>query len=170
MPSVVELLLDSLDQRIDDLKVHEGDLWGPVFGKPLLEGMAIRYEWLPEPVLGISVVQGGRAGIAINHDLREPDRMNDHRYVQFHEFGHGHCGHEGMFAVWTTEGKEVGKPDRRRSGWQEREADIIAAYVLVRREVFTVMKGLEAEYIAAIIEVPSYLISLRQYVLARYGR
>lgn len=173
MPSAMETLLDKLDALIEERKLHGGDVRTPVCFTGLLDFAVVWHVDMPDPIFGISQFYEEEAGVTVNTLLEEPERIADLRLVHGHECGHYIAGHKGIFAVWTTEGKEAVLLNRGHGGWQEREADVAAAYLFVSRGAVKEMlegESQETSYVARILEVPEYLVELRCKIRDRYGR
>ncbi|HYP38930.1 MAG TPA: hypothetical protein VEX13_01090 [Chloroflexia bacterium] len=176
MKSVVEELLTSLDILMETHNLDELEPEAPVCVDRLLQeaDAFIWYYWLPEPVLGISTTLKGDGGITLNRELMEVERSADYRYASAHEFGHLFRQHCGQYIVYSTEGRQIEATWRRKTNrkMDEREADIVAAYILVRRKAVEKMKKeeMEADYVAALLDVPKYLVELRWHLYVKYGR
>ena len=170
MPNVVEELLNSLDEVIEQFQLDAGDERSPIYTAPLLEGAVVWHLPMPEPVLGISTICAGDAGIILNTDLLEPDRADDKRSTETHEFGHIHCGHDGQFIAYTTKDKTVAGFDRRLKDWREREADIAVAYLCISKRSLEAMKDEEIAYIATVKGVSPYFVELRYKIWERFKR
>ena len=174
MGSVVRRMLDELDVLIKDRSLHSGDARSPVSVASLVEDAELFYWWLPSPVLGLALHVGGEASITFNCELNEPEHSADKRYATAHEAGHILLDHQGWFTVWRARTQdEVDKGHglecltRNR---QERECDLAAAYLLIRRSTLEELRDEEPAYIAAVLDVPEYLVWLRLEIYQRYGR
>lgn len=138
--------------------------------RPLLEEAVISFQWLPSPVLGISTQWDGEAGITFNQELKEAGRSSDLRYGEGHEFGHIFRKHRGQFIVWKDGSASYDRKVDRKAGWEEREADLAAAYGLVPLSALREMRDLDAGQIAAFLDVPRHLVELRYEIWRKYGK
>lgn len=163
-------LLTKLDLLIAERELHCGEELSPVCVEPLLEEAIIYYQWLPAPVLGISVQWDGDAGVTFNRELLEPERSDDRRHAYAHEFGHIFLKHRGYFIVWRAEEGEMLTLDRFVRNKQERECNVVAAYLLVRRAALKALQDMDASYVAATLDVPESLVQMRWDIWQRSGR
>lgn len=165
-------LLKSLDAVIAEHGLHSGDPRVPVCPDVLLEAAIVGYCELPEPVLAISVQWDGDAGITLNSDLREPAQSAQKRHATAHEFGHIFLRHRGYYTLYRDGGECAGRDNfgRYLLRYQERECEIVSAYVLVRREALRLLEGQEAAYVARVLDVPRHLVDLRWNTLGKFGQ
>jgi hypothetical protein len=178
--AIDERVLDRCDEVVRRARLHGGGIVEPVSAEALLEvfGERYLYEALPRGVEGALLRWPGRPPYVVmllEERLRELEQSARRRYVIAHEMAHlllGHAGSEvvlkrmrrsggwalqGTFAEWTE-------------GVQERECDFVAAYLLVSSDALHEMEGLEAGYMARILDVPEELVRLRWEIWSKWQR
>ena len=167
---------DALDSLIEGLCLHRGDAREPVSIAPLLEPCHTHYLPLPSPCNGFRLqVEANRSlveVIGINADLRTFQRSAQLRVTQAHEWAHIWLRHEGrLFPMWGGSGDPLntGSTARYERVRQDRQADSVAAYVLVRRDALREMGGHDSTYIARTLDVTERLVEVRYTLLRDAG-
>ncbi len=166
----MKAVLVELDRLAEEHGLDCGEPCEPVTLRVLIEEFFLGFSLLPEEILAISVHWRGRAGIRLNSDLREPTRSRDKRHAEGHEFGHIHRRHNGHFILWQADWSNSTELEKWLAHKVEREAELIAAYLLVRRRALDAMQECESGYIARVLDVPEHLVRLRYEILENYGR
>jgi hypothetical protein len=175
MPNVVDLrLLNRLDRQIKIKSLHEGDYLEPVYAKPLIEDLNWWYGLLANNALAVTQRWGrlrdAYVDIGMARVLREPDMTAYHRWVIVHEWSHVFCAHDGDYFVMWRNGQGPDPFGRFLNNHQERQAEYIAAYMLIKRRALMMLRDSPNQEIAGILDVPTHLVQLRWYVWGRFGR
>ena len=175
-----ERALDRCDRLIKRYRLHGGKMVGPVSVDRLLEayGGAYGYGEMPDGVEGFLMRWDGKGGqfvVMMLHDrLHEIEESAQRRYVIAHEMAHKIMGHIGVdlelrktkgggWALQTAFGDWI-------EGRQERECDYVAAYLLVPLGAIKEMAGMEAGYVARMLDVPEELVGMRWEIRKERGR
>jgi hypothetical protein len=175
MPNVVDLrLLNRLDREILKKSLHSGDYLDPVYARPLIEDLNWWYGLLANDALAVTQRwQRHRReiiDIAIARILKEPDMTALHRCVIVHEWSHVFCEHDGDYFVMWREGQGPDAFGRFVSDHQERQAEYVAAYVLIKRRALMMLRDCPNQEIASFLDVPESLVQLRWWIWGRFHR
>jgi hypothetical protein len=177
VPGVAVGVLDRLDRLIDRYALHKRGGSEPVSLVPLMEAFSAGYRSLPDEVEAVVVrwrYEGQKfVRVAYHHELREHTETARKRHAEAHEYAHIVCRHRGdMFVMWKAgeDEEEVDPFERHISRCQEGECDLVAAYLLVPLVAIWEHQGMEAGYIARVLDVPANLVELRYAIWRRHGR
>jgi hypothetical protein len=166
-------VLDRLDRLIKKHKLH-GRGAEPVDLSPLLEEFKTTYSDLP-PDVEAALVRWRAHGhtftrLLYHPDLRDPGHTARRRYAGAHELAHAICEHRGdLYMIWRA-GDHPNDADLYIDRCQEQECDRVAAYLLIPMEALREMAGMDANYIAGVLDVPAHLVPLRWELWRKWGR
>lgn len=104
--------------------------------------------------------------VLYNTELRRIERSALHRYAQAHEWGHIYREHVDNLLWYALDACPL---DKRGRNAQEREADQIAAFLLVRPLSLSDMAHCDRVYIARTLDVPERLVSIRFSMIEGLG-
>jgi hypothetical protein len=170
MPNGLERMLDALDLVIEKHSLHLGDPRAPIVVDQLLESAILRRWYLPEPCSAVSVQIGVDASVTLNKDLLEVCRSADDRHAKAHEYGHIHREHQGYQIMWRASWSRGTPFERYLRTREERECEVISAYLLVSARALYAMRDQDIGYVASMLDVPIHLVALRQEIWAKYHR
>lgn len=170
MQSLNALTLNRLDKLIDWIGLHRGE--PPVQLCSLLENFAVGYSALPERVEAITVRRAEQRyiGMRFNHELADWGATARKRHAEAHELAHVLLRHRGDFWIMYRAGGRPGPFDAFLDNIQERQCDLVAAYLLVPLAVLFECRGLSATEIAVRCDVPVLLVELRWIIWRKFGR
>jgi hypothetical protein len=171
--SVSVEILDRLDWLIEKHNLHARGA-EPVDPSPLLEEFKTSYSDLPPDVEAALVrwrAHGHTFTLLLYHpDLREPNHTARKRYAGAHELAHDICEHRGdLYMIWRA-GDRPDERDLYLDRCRELECDRVAAYLLVPMGALREMVGMDAGYIAGVLDVPTHLVPLRWELWSKWGR
>jgi hypothetical protein len=166
-------VLDRLDRLIEKHNLHAAGA-EPVDLSPLLDAFKIRYGDLPPEVEAAFMrwrAHGRTFSYILYHsDLGEPKHSARKRYAGAHELAHAICEHRGdLYVLWQA-GERPGEFSRHLDRCREMECDRVAAYLLVPMRALRELANMDAEYVAAVLDVPPQLIGLRWELWRKWGR
>jgi hypothetical protein len=167
-------LLNRLDRQIKRKSLHGGDYLDPVYTPPLIEDLTWWYGLVGEGKL--AVTQRWRKGreeftdIGFARLLREPEMTAQHRRAIVHEWSHIFCRHRGDFFILWRDGTGPDPFGRFIDDLQERQAEYIAAYMLIKRRALMALRDTSCADIAGFLDVPPHLVQLRWHVWGKYHR
>lgn len=169
-------LLETLDELARVLGLDEGDPCVPVDARLLFDAVNCElWHWfLPEGCCGVSVYSSGAANVTVNKDLWEFDKSADYRETCAHEIAHVIRGHEGQYQHWREkwQTEESGEADYQwyRCSRPEYECRVTAAYLLIRKRALEALEGQDTRYMAVTLDVPPYLLNVRESIWNNYKR
>lgn len=108
--------------------------------------------------------------VGFNNKLREPEWTAHNRHAIVHEWAHIFCRHRGDFFIMWRRGAGPDPFEQFINDIQERQCEYIAAYMLVKRKALLELRDASNAEIAAIVDVPEHLVSLRWYIWFRHQR
>jgi Zn-dependent peptidase ImmA (M78 family) len=110
----------------------------------------------------------------LDERLREIEQSARRRYVVAHELAHLICGHQGSEWVLRRVRGEQWAVQLGFGEWldgkQERESDVVAAYLLVPMRALREMEGMESGYMARMLDVPERVVELRWEIWSKRSR
>jgi hypothetical protein len=167
-------LLNRLDNLIEKYRLHGGGILHPVNMEHVLEAFTVEYRQMPPAVHAMTVrwvnYEREFVGITYNVGLKEPEQSALKRHVSAHEYGHVACSHRGdLFVMWRSQ-KEPGRFDHWLDRVQERQCELVAAYLLVPLKALKEMEGMERGYVARVLDVPEHLVEMRWDIWKKWGR
>ncbi len=144
MQTISRLILNSLDQLIATHHLHDGR-W-PVSVAPLLENYSISYQAMPDCMEAIAVRQRrlGYIGMLSHSELKEVRKGSWKRHAQAHEIDHILLKGRPLWVI--DEGfRHPGAFEAVMDGIQERQCDMVAAYLLVPRKAPREMRWISSQ-------------------------
>lgn len=176
------LQYDDLDDLIRTYRLHASrDVLSPIYVFNVVEPYFDGYEALPHKANAVAYKSWHGThfskGILLHTRFRLLKMSAYSRYLKMHEMAHIILNHPSEYvAVWPTADTVClyGIGPRPLSvqvrNWCERQANLAAAYVLVRANAIHEMEGYDMWYMARKLDVPEFLIPLRKEIIELDGR
>lgn len=161
-------MLTGADRLIRSADLHAGE--PPVAVAPLLDSYCVRWALTPPSVEAVTVRDREYVGMRFNTDLQEPQASARRRHAQAHELSHVLLKHRGdLWIMWRRDSE----PDpfvEDLDGIQERQCELLSAYLLIPLQSLYNLRHESREFVAAALDVPPPLVELRWAIWRKFGK